>query len=822
MKRYIAPVAIVVFVVVEILLALYGPMAFVQKPSVIVANPYSYGIDEDEVDQVFEHVQRIFARTKLFRVISHDLIEDYYFEKQDDPDFSLDRWLTFTEYQELAADLELEQIAVCIITPAAETVSITIILRQANTGDSRHRFTYTSPDIQSFIDGRGIGDVTFNVTRDFRIQTKGIGIFDNLFFAFLAGQLIFALFLCFGREADTLNQILIVSGLVLGLFAFVYAKNAGMDYVQRFIAEKGKINLAGSTLIEQLYTAIRFLPLLVTNLFFYITLRMKPDRKTLRGVAGIVPFINAAAAKWGIALALLSGFLSALSLPSFMSLRGFPALGWIALVPLFLAILNASRGKGLFYGIAFGALQSLIVNYWHGTYSYISLAFTVLICCALYTLFFTLLIPMISRNRLGFLVAPVLWVTFEFSRSLFYIAYPWGFIGVSQYLYRPIIQVADITGVWGVTFLIVLINAAIAWSIGYPGRRTGAKISLRPLLIAGIAFTFVALYGVIRPATLPKAAERDMRVVLAQQNTDPRKHDYQLSLDTLEELTRAAVSESAPRLPDLVVWPEGGLKTDIRYWLDRPEARGTGPDLVEEIFAFQKELGTWLVTGTQDHVYLVDEDEKEQRRNYNTSVLFEDTGEIQAFYHKMHLVPFTEHFPYKEELPWLTKLLDKFDTSDWLAGDRRTVYRHPVADFFTPICFEDIFPDDIRRFVRDGADLIVNISNDYWSLTPVEGKQHAVHAMFRAVENRRPMVRATASGLTTYITPTGAMWPDPPEYYQADYMMVDIPITERGITVYTRFGDWFAIGCGVMGLLVALYLLSAAVVGRIRREKNAK
>ncbi|MDY7027956.1 MAG: nitrilase-related carbon-nitrogen hydrolase [Spirochaetota bacterium] len=115
----------------------------------------------------------------------------------------------------------------------------------------------------------------------------------------------------------------------------------------------------------------------------------------------------------------------------------------------------------------------------------------------------------------------------------------------------------------------------------------------------------------------------------------------------------------------------------------------------------------------------------------------------------MHLVPFTEHFPYEEEFPWLAALLDKFGTSNWKQGEERVIFQHPAAGFFTPICFEDIFPDDTRRFVLEGADLIVNISNDYWSLTPVEGKQHAIHSLFRAVENRRPMVRATGSGLTT-------------------------------------------------------------------------
>jgi apolipoprotein N-acyltransferase len=192
-------------------------------------------------------------------------------------------------------------------------------------------------------------------------------------------------------------------------------------------------------------------------------------------------------------------------------------------------------------------------------------------------------------------------------------------------------------------------------------------------------------------------------------------------------------------------------------------------------------------------------------------------GEPVRFYHKIHLVPFTESFPYKDEYPWLADLLDKFDTSNWLEGDERTIFDHPVARFFTPICFEDIFPDDVRRFVLNDADVIVNISNDYWSLTPVEGKQHAVHAMFRAVENRRPMVRATASGLTTYITPAGRMARDFPDYYTAGYLMVDIPIRETGLTIYTRFGDWFAKLCLIGSGAAAVVLLALWLTGIVRR-----
>ena len=138
MRRYLFPIAIALLVAVELILALHGPMAFVQKPSTIITRPYYYGLDADEVDQVFDHVQRSFARTKLFRVISHELIEDYYLEKQDDPDFTLQRQLNYQEYAELARELELERIVVPSIYPGGDRISVRVSIRLPESGQTQH------------------------------------------------------------------------------------------------------------------------------------------------------------------------------------------------------------------------------------------------------------------------------------------------------------------------------------------------------------------------------------------------------------------------------------------------------------------------------------------------------------------------------------------------------------------------------------------------------------------------------------------------------------------------------------------------------------
>ncbi|RPJ06924.1 MAG: hypothetical protein EHM28_08980 [Spirochaetaceae bacterium] len=146
-------------------------------------------------------------------------------------------------------------------------------------------------------------------------------------------------------------------------------------------------------------------------------------------------------------------------------------------------------------------------------------------------------------------------------------------------------------------------------------------------------------------------------------------------------------------------------------------------------------------------------------------------------------------------------MLEKFDISNWTPGTSRTIYEHPRFRFITPICFEDVFPDDIRRFVLEDVDVIVNISNDYWSLSPAEGRQHGIFGLFRAVENRRPMVRSTSSGYTVACDAVGRIMPGSPEPYTENYQVAKIPLSSRELTLYTLWGDWFPWFCLVTGVL---------------------
>ncbi len=597
-----------------------------------------------------------------------------------------------------------------------------------------------------------------------------------------------------------LPELLFVLTLVLFLFSYIYASNANMGYVQRFQASGGSpVRLALDTWQERLASLVYFLPLLLLGLGGYLAWR---DEPTARKGAGT---------DWGLPLTLLSVFLGTAAFPSFISLEGLPALAFVALVPLLLAVELSTAGWGLFYLTTFGVLQGMLSLYWLGTYSLITLQLMTLYFLLAYALFFWPVLWIASRlPALRFLVYAVGWTVFEYLRSTGFLGFPWALWGTTQYPFLALIQVASLAGVWAVSFLVVLVNAGLAAALAPVLRRESpvsgvraALISMVPLVCA-LAFGAVSLY-----LYQQRPVVKDARVALVQQNSDPRKNDYRETFDTLKGLTDQAVKTH----PDLVAWSETAFVPNIRRWRQVKPQDSPLAALVADFLRYQKSLGVWLVTGNDDYE-LIREGGREKRYDYNAAVLFAPDGRRVATYHKIHLVPFTEYFPWKEQLPQVYEMLQSFDVYLWEPGTERVVFQVPAFRFSTPICFEDSFPDDVRRFVVAGAEAIVNLSNDYWSLTEVEAKQHAVNAIFRAVENRTPLLRATASGLTCYVKPTGLVAASRP-YYQATSLVVDVAFRKPQRTLYTLLGDWFPKAGGAF----LVVLLVAALIRPSRRKE---
>lgn len=622
------------------------------------------------------------------------------------------------------------------------------------------------------------------------------------------------------RQVDRLflsTELILALGLLLFLFSYIFAANASMDYVQRFMESGGNLELAIDTGTERMIAAVRYLPFVGAFLLLHLYLAVRLRR-------------------FGMLLTLLSVALTVLSFPSAVNLGGIGILGWISLTPLIYTLWRSSYWKILFYGISYGVLATLLSNYWLGTFSLVSLLAVVIIFLGFYTVFmvpFGGVVLVLRRSRPGvrIFVTAAAWALFELFRSTGFLGYPWVLVAHSQYANLPLIQISEIFGVWGVSFLIVLVGALLSELASRrderPGsNRRGLLLRLSPNLknsaLVVLLFVLAAhLYGgvVLLLENRYPPADEIARVALIQQNSDPRKHEYERTFESLKELTNSALKEE----PDIVVWSETAFVPNIRRWGEEDPKRYRLARLVREFRAYQESIESWLLTGNDDYRRVLDEEGRElERLNYNAAVLFDDEGRRVETYHKIKLVPFTEHFPYQEQLPLIYEMLEDFDVYFWEQGDERTVFNHPKFTFSTPICFEDVFPNEVRQFVLAGAEVILNITNDYWSLTEVQAKQHFVASLFRTVENRRPLLRATASGVTSHVDPYGRIIAARPQYSE-EYLVTDVPIShDRRLTPYARLGDWFPRGAGFFVLVVVLTRLMKSVTRRLRERRRLR
>jgi apolipoprotein N-acyltransferase len=619
-------------------------------------------------------------------------------------------------------------------------------------------------------------------------------------------------------------EILAVGALLYFLFSYIFAINANMDYVQRFIASGGDLRLAVDSAAERRLVWLRYFPLVGVNALAYFLHRATAYCATVAVISEHRQTNDPVVVPWALLLTLISAFCTAIALPSFIDSSGIPWLGWFAMVPLFLALRNARAGAAIFYGIAYGVMTALLSNYWLGTFNLVSLQIVVGGFLLYYFLLMPVTIALHRVSRMGrFLVFPLAWTVFEYLRSIGFLAYPWALTAHSQYTALPVIQVASITGVWGVSFMVLLANSALAEMAGTlldraaKPRESDSKVPPVPIrsAIAAAVVAVLVIGGAVgfgymelrRPEPDPAGT---VTIAQIQQNSDPRKHEFEETLHTLIELTNASLSGDI----DLVVWPETAFVPSIGYWSTDPSE----PDLyrlVHEFLEYQASIGTWLLTGNDDFEIDRAPDGNQVIRDYNSALLFNDAGRRVEAYRKIQLVPFTESFPYRRQLPRLYNLLRRFDIHLWEPGTDLTVFEHPAFRFATPICYEDIFPNLVRRFVTAGADVIVNISNDYWSLTDAQARQHFAAGLFRSVENRRPVLRTTTSGLTGQIDPYGRIEQILPTYEPA-YLVSGVAVPEaQPETLYTRWGDYFPLAAS--GALVLLVLVSLLIPRRTVR-----
>jgi apolipoprotein N-acyltransferase len=390
-----------------------------------------------------------------------------------------------------------------------------------------------------------------------------------------------------------------------------------------------------------------------------------------------------------------------------------------------------------------------------------------------------------SRRLLGpgaLWLAPVFWVGAELGRTHLLSGFPWGLLGYAPYRRLAIIQVAAWTGVYGVSALVVLVNAAVARAaLGRRGRDLAVA--------AGVATVALGATILLGRATLPASATPTLPVAVVQGNIDQAvKWDAAFRGETLR-LYAALTREAAPG-SRLVLWPEAAVPAYLRF----------DHGVVQGLVALAGEVGVPILVGAPDALPT-----GASMRYLNSAFLLGGDG-LRGRYDKMHLVPFGEYVPLKRLLFFVEAIAA--DIGDFTPGQTTTLFPLDGRTFGTVICYEVIFPDLFRRFVARGASFMTNITNDAWFGDSGGPLQHLAMVPLRAVENRVAVVRAANTGVSALVLPSGALDAELPLGTRG-VLRGAVPVGGGG-TFYSRFGDVFAYACTA---LAGVAVLAPALAG---------
>ena len=522
---------------------------------------------------------------------------------------------------------------------------------------------------------------------------------------------------------------------------------------------------------------------------------------------------------------LASAFVLAASFPGFLTDDGIAPLVFVALIPVFMVIRNTTWRCVWFHGFLFGLVYYFFFNYWLKGFHALAIVIAPVIKGGEMLLLFLALKAIDEAfPKKGYILKGAVWAAYAYLAENWFAGYPYGNIVYALYPYPVLYQIADITGIWGIICLMVFPQAAAAdylypWVMGKrESFRLWLKSNLIPLIIWALLSVASIIYGIFSLAYWEdRTPSSTMRVACVQHNHDSWKGGYNTYRSNFNNLKRYT-TESLVTDPDLVIWSETAFVPSVA-WHTTYDAKGTVwediHDLTIDFVEYAESIGVPLLTGNPKSVIAdpslppYDEDGNKNSVEYNSVILFQD-GEIKGEYIKQHLVPFTEHFPYEKQLPWLYNLLKAMDYNWWIPGTEPTVFDLNGVHFSTPICYEDAFGVLNAEYVASGAEVIINMTNDNWSKKPSAEWQHAEIAAFRSVETRKAMVRGTNSGITCLIVPTGEIQ-DPMKPFSMGTHTYEVPVysqSDYGNTFYVEHIDLFAkIAIGVSIAALAYWLI---------------
>lgn len=500
---------------------------------------------------------------------------------------------------------------------------------------------------------------------------------------------------------------------------------------------------------------------------------------------------NATISKQAIVLAIVSGLLQSAAFPKI----DLPWVAWCALVPILLAIKDLPPRHGFRIGLLSGCVHYLTLLYWLADtmktygglpgYVYLPVLFLMALYLSLFTAGSTYLLCRFFKGGIGVtLMVPVIWVSQEYLRSILFTGFPWEMLGHSQYQALRIIQISDIFGVYGITFLLASANVCLFLLWQWIRNATWQETAIQQYhvlgagLVFGVMFSGVWLYGGHRLADINRkmAVAPAPGVAVIQGNIDQAvKWDPAFRLQTAEKYIRLSQSRASEN-PALLVWPETAtpfyFMNEHRYSpLVRRGIRRIGADFIIGSPAFERR---GAAVGYRNRAYLVTAD-----------------GNITGHYDKVHLVPFGEYVPLSKWLPFMGKMVN--GVGDFEPGEAGGTLAWGPYRLGMQICYEMIFPGLSRQMVKNGATCIVNITNDAWYGTSSAPYQLFSMSVFRAVENRRAVVRAANTGISGFIDPTGRIV-KATDLFEDAALTCPVPMLSE-TSIYTRWGDLLAWMC---------------------------
>ncbi len=508
--------------------------------------------------------------------------------------------------------------------------------------------------------------------------------------------------------------------------------------------------------------------------------------------------------------------LSAVALACSFENINIDALIWVGLLPFFIVIEKKSAKGSFLAGLYVGLVFYFLTMYWLiatlSTYGAMNIVLCTLIflLLALYLAAFFGLFAMLHRYTLkrfdSVFIAPLIWVPLEYLRTYLISGFPWILFGYATYRRFGLTQVADITGVYGQSFLILLVNSALYRMYRY---FTSEKKKLYKIEAAITCAIFIAalLYGALSLDESIINKNNPIKVGLTQGNIAQElkwsENSRETTMENYTELTQKATEDiqknsnydNSP--PTLIVWPE----TAAPFYIQN--ATNDRAKLIR----LAKENNAYILTGALAYEPKYDDPDGEYDY-FNSAFLIPPTedasGEVKlSRYDKVHLVPFGEYVPIHKILFFVDKLTEGIGdfTSGKKAKNLKMVGHN--YEFGVLICYESIFPNLVRNFVNNGADFLVNITNDAWFGDTSAPHQQVSMAAFRAVENKRYLIRAANTGISLVIDPFGRVIKNTKLLDRA--YLTDEIYTINKDTFYSKYGDVFAVTLSVI-LLLMLFL----------------